>query len=114
MPIDACQFELSFDHVATFRTSTRNAIVLGGNGGRELLRQLHVQIGIEIHKLGEDTRINQNFKPHGTLLYDSQVMPRVALQKPVVVAAREFVLLRNRPGERGYEHVDRWPRRARG
>jgi len=32
--IDACQFELSFDHVATFRKSRRNAIVLSGNGGR--------------------------------------------------------------------------------
>jgi 2'-5' RNA ligase len=70
--IDACQFELSFDYVATFRTSPQNTIVLGGNGGWELLRQLHVQIGIEIHNLGDDTRINRNFQPHATLLYDSQ------------------------------------------
>ncbi|MBB3398395.1 MULTISPECIES: 2'-5' RNA ligase family protein [unclassified Rhizobium] len=108
--IDTCQFELSFDHVATFRKSRRNAIVLSGNGGRELLRQLHVQMG----NLGEDARINRNLQPHATLLYDSEVMPRVTLQKPVVVAAREFVLLRNRPGEQGYEFVDRWPLRARG
>jgi 2'-5' RNA ligase len=112
--IDACQFQLSFDHVATFRTSRRNAIVLSGNGGRELLRQLHMQIGIEMRNLGEDARINRNFQPHATLLFDSEVMPRVTLQKPVVVAAREFVLLRNRPGEHGYEYVDRWPLRARG
>jgi len=73
----------------------------------ELLRQLHVQMG----NLGEDARINRNLQPHATLLYDSEVMPRVTLQKPVVVAAREFVLLRNRPGEHGYEFVDRWPLR---
>jgi RNA 2',3'-cyclic 3'-phosphodiesterase len=111
---DACQFELFFDHVTTFRTSPRNAIVQSGNGGPQLLRQLQVQIGIDMRNLGEDARINRNFQPHATVLYDREVMPRVALQKPVVVAAREFVLLRNRPGGTWLRYVDRWPLWALG
>lgn len=37
-----------------------------------------------------------------------------ALQKPVVMAAREFVLLHNRQGQAGYEELGRWPLHARG
>ncbi|MBZ9789770.1 hypothetical protein K9B32_06440 [Rhizobium sp. 3T7] len=57
------------------------------------------RVGVEMRNLGEDARINRNFQPHATRLYDSQVMPRVTVQTRVVVAAREFVLLRNRPGD---------------
>jgi 2'-5' RNA ligase len=112
--INACQFALGFDHVATFRSSMRNAIVLSGNGGRELLRQLHIQIGIEMHNVGEGARIRPDFQPHVTLFYDHESVPKMTLDKPVTVAAREFVLIRNRPGKNGYEHVARWPLQARG
>jgi len=112
--IEACQFELVFDHIITFLLPQDNAIVLAGNGGRELLRQLHVQIAIEIHRLGADANLNPNFQPHATLLYDKDVVPRIALQRPVVMAAREFVLLHNRRGQAGYEELGRWPLHARG
>ncbi|EPE99931.1 2'-5' RNA ligase family protein [Rhizobium grahamii] len=112
--IEACQFELAFNHVITFLLPQNNAIVLAGNGGRELLRQLHVQIAIEMQRLGEDANLNPNFQPHATLLYDKDVVPRIALQKPVVIAAREFVLLHNRRGQAGYEELGRWPLHARG
>ncbi|WP_431321120.1 2'-5' RNA ligase family protein [Rhizobium sp. YTU87027] len=111
--IEACQFELVFDHVITFLLPQNNAIVLAGNGGRELLRQLHVQIAIEMHRLGVDANLNPNFQPHATLLYDRDVVPRIALQKPVVMAAREFVLLHNRRGQAGYQELGRWPLHAR-
>ncbi len=112
--IEACQFELAFDHVIIFLLPQNNAIVLAGNGGRELLRQLHVQIAIEMHRLGADTNLNPNFQPHATLLYDRDVVPRIALPQPVVMAAREFVLLHNRRGQAGYEELGRWPLHARG
>ncbi|WP_245312375.1 2'-5' RNA ligase family protein [Rhizobium sp. R693] len=66
--IEACQFELAFDHVITFLLPQNNAIVLAGNGGRELLRQLHVQIAIEMQRLGENANLNPNFQPHATPL----------------------------------------------
>ncbi len=112
--IQACQFELTFDHVISFLLAQRNAIVLAGNGGRELLRQLHVQIGIEMSRLGEDANLNPNFQPHATLLYDRDVVPRIALKEPVVMAVREFVLLHNRQGQSGYDELGRWPLHARG
>ncbi|WP_245306744.1 MULTISPECIES: hypothetical protein [unclassified Rhizobium] len=59
--IEACQFELAFDHVITFLQPQNNAIGLAGNGGRELLRQLHVQIAIEMQRLGADANLNPNF-----------------------------------------------------
>jgi hypothetical protein len=31
-------------------------------------------------------------------------VPKTTLEKPVTMAAREFVLIRNRPGESDYEH----------
>ncbi|MEK1875561.1 MAG: 2'-5' RNA ligase family protein [Rhizobium altiplani] len=112
--IEACQFELVFDHIITFLLPQDNAIVLAGNGGQELLRQLHGQIAIEMHRLGADANLNPNFQPHATLLYDKDVVPRIALQRPVVMAAREFVLLHNRRGQAGYEKLGRWPLHARG
>ncbi|KQV10552.1 2'-5' RNA ligase [Rhizobium sp. Root1203] len=110
--IDACQFELSFDHVAAFRTPQRNAIALGGNGGRELLRQLHVRIGIEMQDLGGDSRITRDFQPHVALLDDNETMPRVTLPAPVTIAAREFVLIRDRAGDGVCDYIDRWPLQA--
>ncbi|MCS3738391.1 2'-5' RNA ligase [Rhizobium sp. BK176] len=74
--IDACQFELAFDHIITVLLPQDNAIVLAGNGGRELLRQLRVQIAIEMHRLGADANLNPNFQPHATLLYDKDMVPR--------------------------------------
>ena len=112
--IEACQFELAFDHIITFLLPQDNAIVLAGNGGRELLRQLHVQIAIEMQRLGENANLNPNFQPHATLLYDKDVVPRITLQQPVLMAAREFVLLHNRRGQAGYEELGRWPLHARG
>ncbi|MDM9627024.1 2'-5' RNA ligase family protein [Rhizobium sp. S152] len=112
--IDACRFDLSFDHVATFRTSSRNAIVLSGNGGRELLRQLHVRIGIEMHAIGCEPRVRTDFQPHATLFYTDHTIARTALAAPVVMPVREFVLLHKRPGEPAYEHVARWPLSERG
>jgi 2'-5' RNA ligase len=112
--IDACQFELGFDHVATFKSPVRNAIVLAGNGGRELLRQLHIRIGIEMHHIGESARIRPDFQPHVTLFYDSDTVPKTTLEKPVTITAREFVLLHHRPGESDYEELGRWPLPARG
>jgi len=81
---------------------------------RRELWQLHVQIAIEIHRLGADANLNPNFQPHATLLCDKDVVPRIALRRPVVMAAREFVLLHNRRGQAGYEELGRWPLHARG
>jgi 2'-5' RNA ligase len=112
--IDACQFDLVFDHIATFKRSARNAIVLAGDGGRELLRQLHIRIGIEMHNLGAEAHIGRDFQPHVTLFYDNETVPRMTLEKPTVIAAREFVLVRKRPDETRYGHIASWPLRARG
>ncbi|MFK0332435.1 2'-5' RNA ligase family protein [Rhizobium sp. NPDC090275] len=112
--VDACRFDLSFDHVATFRTASRNAIVLSGNGGRELLRQLHIQIGIEMHAIGCDPHVKADFQPHATLFYADETVAKTTLATPVVMPAREFVLLHKRPGEPTYEHVESWPLSERG
>ncbi|MDM9619410.1 2'-5' RNA ligase family protein [Rhizobium sp. S96] len=112
--IEACSFDLSFDHITTFPLSSRNAIVLSGNGGRELLRQLHVRIGIEMHAIGCGAGVNIDFQPHATLFYADQIIPRTRLATPVVVPVREFVLLHKRVGEAGYDHVARWPLQNRG
>ncbi|OCJ15274.1 2'-5' RNA ligase [Rhizobium sp. AC44/96] len=112
--VDACRFDLSFDHIATFRTASRNAIVLSGNGGRELLRQLHVRIGIEMHAIGCDPHVKADFQPHATLFYADETVAKTVLAKPVVMPAREFVLLHKRPGEQTYEHIERWPLQNHG
>ncbi|KRB58662.1 2'-5' RNA ligase [Rhizobium sp. Root708] len=112
--IDACCFDLSFDHVATFKTAPRNAIVLSGNGGRELLRQLHVRIGIEMHAIGCDPHVKIDFQPHATLFYADDVIARTELEVPVVLPVREFVLLHKRPGEQAYQPIARWPLQNRG
>ncbi len=112
--VDACRFDLSFDHVASFRTSSRNAIVLSGNGGRELLRQLHIQIGIEMHAIGCEPHVKADFQPHATLFYADETVAKTTLAAPVVMPAREFVLLHKRPDEQAYAHVGSWPLSERG
>lgn len=112
--IEACRFDLSFDEVTTFRTALRNAIVLSGNGGRELLRQLHVRIGIEMRSIGCGAGVNTDFQPHATLFYTDEIVSRTRLAAPVIVPVREFVLLHKRVGEAGYDHVARWPLQNRG
>lgn len=112
--VNACRFDLSFDHVATFRTASRNAIVLSGNGGRELLRQLHIRIGIEMNAIGCDPYVKADFQPHATLFYADETVAKTVLAAPVVMPAREFVLLHKRRGEPTYEPVASWPLRERG
>jgi hypothetical protein len=111
--IDACQFELGFDHVATFRVA--------GAQRHRARRQWRPRTAAAAAYPGSVSRCiisakvresRPDFQPHVTLFYDRDV-PKTTLDKPGDDgSAREFVLLiRNRPGESGYD-TGRWPLRC--
>lgn len=107
--IDAAQFEVSFDRVASFgswRGKRPNPVVLLAAPGADAIQPFRQILVAALSGAGL-ARPEPSFTPHMTLLYDSQTVPATAVE-PVGWPVREFVLIHSTLGKTRYTVLGRW------
>jgi 2'-5' RNA ligase len=107
-------FELVFDELMSFTRKTRNKpLVLVGGDGVEPVKGFRRQLGAALKAAG--FKVDANFTPHLTLLYDDQTVARQSIEgvaplaSPVRWTAAEFVLVDSLIGHTHHLELARWP-----
>jgi RNA 2',3'-cyclic 3'-phosphodiesterase len=91
--------EITLDHIESFSSRRpKRPLVLSG----DLSPSLHALV----QALAPDA--HRPFKPHVTLLYDTQRIAREAVPEPVTWTSHEFALMRSHLGQSRHETLARW------
>lgn len=107
--IRANAFEIAFDSASSFATRRQDRPFVLRSGVRsESLHDLHARLGAGSRALGNGARIQADFVPHVTLLYDERMVAPEPVG-PVSWTVREFVLVRSLLGQTRHERLGRWP-----
>ena len=99
-------FDLSFDHVMSFANPQRQPpVVLTLSTGQQAVKLLRQELQRQLKRVGLKTQGSST--PHLTLLYDSQSVPRHAVE-PIAWTATEFVFICSHPKKGRHEVLGRW------
>lgn len=102
-------FEVVFDRSMSFRDRVGNRpFVLIGDDGPTQLKTFRQLLGTTLTRNGLRRRVNTNFTPHVTLLYDTNSVEEHPVD-PVAWTVNEFVLIRSAGG---HERLMQWPLRT--
>ena len=111
----AAPFDVVFDRAVSFgtRPGANSPFVLRGGDGLAGLVAFQGALGIAMMKTGRrlGERVETNFTPHVTLLYDGRLIAERAVA-PIGWTAREFVLVRSLLGKTRHIVIGRWPLRG--
>jgi 2'-5' RNA ligase len=101
-------FEVSFDRAVSFqgKPGGRPFVLVGGEGTSQLVSFRQI-LGEAFWQKGLRRRVNANFTPHVTLLYDAHLAEEYPIE-PISWTVNEFVLVRS---EKRHHHIARWPLR---
>ncbi len=72
------------------------------------LSALEIQLANALAVAGIKIKRHPHFKPHITLFYDIQRIPKSAI-KPITWQARRFALIHSHLGQSRYETLATWP-----
>ena len=50
-----------------------------------------------------------SFKPHVTMLYDRQLVPKTKIDRPICWQVKELVLVLSHQGLTRHDYIARWP-----
>jgi len=102
-------FDAKFDRVASFRGRPGNQpLVLRGSDGLAALAAFQQALGAAMTQAGLGRRVDRQFTPHVTLLYNDRGFIEQAIE-PIAWTAREFVLLHSLLGQTRHIPLARWP-----
>ena len=105
-------FDIAFDSASSFATHRQDRPFVLRSGIRsEPLHDLRARLGSGLRVPGSGVRVNADFVPHVTMLYDERMVASEAV-KPIAWTAREFVLVRSLLGQTRHEPLGRWPLQA--
>ena len=104
----AAPFQVTLNHVATFRGGDPPPLVLLGDEGVIGAELLHTAIHRALVTGSMAPRREPKVWPHVSLLWDRSAIPRTFVE-PIGWTAREFVLLDSLYGEGRHEVLGRWP-----
>ncbi len=105
-------FDARFDRVMSFERGAqkKKAIVAVGGEGVDALLTFQRELGARLRRAG--LPVDQTgFKPHVTLLYDSNAVP-VQPVAPIAWTVRDFALVHSNIGRSRYDELGRWALRA--
>jgi 2'-5' RNA ligase len=105
----ASAFAVTFDRVMRFESS--NAVVLTESSENFPLHQFHRELGLILLRAGLGRYVVEKFKPHLTLLYDTQPVPEQTIA-PVRWTVDEFVLIDSLVGQTRHIKRGHWPLRG--
>jgi RNA 2',3'-cyclic 3'-phosphodiesterase len=106
-------FDVTFDRAMSFSGQPKNKpFVLRGNetshDGLAALMAFQKAFYLAMCRAGlQGPRANAKFAPHVTLMYDSQGVPRQAVE-PIRWTAHDFVLVHSLLGQTKHIHLGRW------
>ena len=106
--VSAAPFQVTLNHVATFRSGDPPPLVLLGDEGVIGAELLHTAIHKALVTGSMAPRREPQIWPHVSLLWDRSAIPRTFVE-PIGWTAREFVLLDSPFGEGRHEVLGRWP-----
>jgi 2'-5' RNA ligase len=113
MGVDMPAFDVAFDSASSFSRQPRNRpfVLRGDPAGLYSLQRLQSALGKTMAACGMGRRVEHNFTPHVTLLYDDRAVPDQPLE-PIAWTVREFVLVRSLLGKTEHVIIGRWPLRV--
>jgi 2'-5' RNA ligase len=103
------RFNIAFDRVKTFSGKRRSLpLVMLGSDGVAALRRLQQDLSKALAAAGLPDRLESDYTPHVTLLYDQRTLAEQAI-RPVDWPVTEFVLVHSQLGRSKYWPLARWP-----
>lgn len=100
-------FNLMLDSVLSFQTGSRHVVLAGGDGCQQF-QMLQRRLQNELRSMGFHVDAPSPL-PHMTLFYKGHEITPTPLLSPLLLAAREFVLVKSHIGQARHEHAGRWP-----
>jgi RNA 2',3'-cyclic 3'-phosphodiesterase len=104
-------FEVTFDHVMSFRRRANPPFVLINPNGNAALLEFHRLLITGLAKHWVAGIAESKFFPHITMLYDKQEVSKQSVH-PVSWMVREAVLVLSHVGATKYDRLGRWALRA--
>lgn len=106
-------FDVVFDRVESLGDVNHGGpLVLTGTAGLASLRQFQRVLAAAMTDAGAGQYVRSSFKPHVTLLYDEQYVPRRNVPA-VCWTVNELVLVESRVGKSQHIVLGRWPLQSR-
>jgi len=91
-------FELTLDHAQTFDGHSDHPLALLCSEIPSALRSLHASLG----------DVDREYRPHFTMGYTCERLPRTQLARTVVITARAFAFVTRQPEMRDYTQLHNW------
>jgi 2'-5' RNA ligase len=107
--VRAAQFRVGLDCCLSFRGGARNPFVLLPEKSSPDIITLRREIDEAMASVGLKRGGALGATPHMTTLYDREIVPRTALDPPILWLARYFVLVESFQGDSQYVIRGRWP-----
>lgn len=103
-------FDVVFDQATSFagRPRKRPCVLRGSDAGLAALMGFRRGLSEALVRQGLGGRVDANFTPHVTLLYDGQLLPPQPVE-PIVWRVKEFALVDSLIGQARHVPLARWP-----
>lgn len=109
--VRAAPFEVKLDRLVSFKNSEKRPLVLLVDDGARSFAALGRALQSALASVGVRAYAAPS-TPHLTFLYDWNLVPETALDKPILFRAHEFVLVQSLVGQTRHIIHGRWPLRT--